>query len=48
MKFKAEMGLLIGSPSWFNCISSLVFIPELIGILKPNFIMGPKGKEVII
>lgn len=47
VKFQAEMGLLIGSLLWFNCISALVFIPALTGILKPNFVMGRKGKEVI-
>ena len=47
VKFQAEMGLLIGSPLWFNWVSALVFIPALTGILKPNFVWGPKGKEGI-
>jgi predicted RND superfamily exporter protein len=47
VKFQAEMGLLIGSLLWFNCISALVFIPALTGILKPNFVMGRKRKEMM-
>ena len=47
VKFQAEMGLLIGTLLWFNCISALVFIPALTGILKPKFVIGPKEKEVM-
>jgi predicted RND superfamily exporter protein len=47
VKFQAEMGLLIGTLLWFNCISALVFIPALTGILRPKFVMGTKEKEVI-
>jgi predicted RND superfamily exporter protein len=39
VKFQAEMGLLIGTLLWFNCISALVFIPALTGILKPSFVL---------
>jgi len=47
VKFQAEMGLLIGSLLWFNCISALVFIPALTGILRPNFVLGRRRKEVV-
>jgi hypothetical protein len=46
VKFQAEMGLLIGTLLWLNCISALVFIPALAGILKPDFVR--RRKEVRI
>jgi hypothetical protein len=45
VKFQAEMGLLIGTLLWFNCISALVFIPALTGILRPDFVR--RREEVI-
>ena len=45
VKFQAEMGMLIAALLGFNCISSLLFIPALTGILKPNFVMG-SGNQV--
>jgi predicted RND superfamily exporter protein len=47
MKFQAEMGMLIGLLMVFNMIGALVFIPALTGIMKPRFVLGRKGKEVI-
>ncbi len=47
MKFQAEMGMLIGLLMVFNMIGALVFIPALTGIMKPSFVLGLKGKEVI-
>lgn len=42
LKFQAEMGLLLGLLMLLNMINALVFIPALVKILKPKFVVERK------
>ena len=42
LKFQAEMGLLLGLLMFLNMINALVFIPALVKILKPKFVVERK------
>jgi len=39
LKFQSEMGLLLGLLMLLNMINALVFIPSLVALFKPSFVM---------
>ena len=44
LKFQAEMGLLLGLLMLLNMINALVFIPVLVKIMKPKFVVSKKER----
>jgi predicted RND superfamily exporter protein len=42
LKFQAEMGLLLGLLMFLNMVNALVFIPSLVTIFKPRFVVERK------
>jgi len=42
LKFQAEMGLLLGLLMFLNMVNALVFIPALVTIFKPRFVVERK------
>jgi predicted RND superfamily exporter protein len=42
LKFQAEMGLLLALLMFLNMVNALVFIPSLVNIFKPGFVVERK------